>query len=370
VPAVERRGGFRAKLRFLSYLVLLALGACWATVGWAASESLRIRVQRPLEDDALIDEAVNRVIGELSALGFDVEVLRRRTEPSELERPGQLDPGTEGALVFARHGGEVVVSAWVANGEHAFVQRYQAGEPSSGPGVIAVNAVEALRGVLIEPGAKSPEVAPGSSEAAPSPSAAERPPEPVAAPPSTEDTTPITPPDIPGARAFSATLFFAPNVGLEAQGRGTAGVGAALALGYDAISVGAGLERTLYVEAVRTDAGAARLTRTSGFATLRGKLRLADAWDGFTQLSIGVANYQVQAEAEMGFVATDRGHSDFMLGLGVGAAHWPLAHLGWFVGLDALMLPTPIDVRMENRGVAKLGAPAALLSLGVAARVR
>jgi hypothetical protein len=331
---------------------------------------LLVRVQRPLEDDALIDEAVNRVIGELSALGFDVEVLRRRTAPSELDRPGRLDPGTEGALVFARDGAVVLVSAWVTSGEHVFVQRFDTSQPGNGPDVIAVSSVEALRGMLIEPGARPPETAEATGESEEPAKVVE--PEAASTAPATtpRDTTPTPLPTSFDAPALSATLFAAPNVGLEAQGRGTVGLGASLTLGLGTFAVGAGLDRTLYTEVVRAEGGAAEFARTTGFATVRGQLGLSPAWDGFSHIALGVARYELQAEADAGFLATDGGHTDFIVGAGAGVAHWPLANLGWFVALDGWVLPTPIAVRMEQREVAKLGAPAAVFSLGVAARVR
>jgi hypothetical protein len=330
-----------------------------------ATESLRVRVQRPLEEDALIDEAVNRAIGELGALGFDVEVLRRRTQPADLDVPGQLDPGTEGALVFARDGDDVLVSAWVAGGQHAFVQKFPGKEPRATGEVIAVSAVEALRGMLIESSREPrplPEPAP-ASEPEPPPKASIVEPE----PPTPEPRDPIVPP--PSRVHLKAAGFLAPTAGVDAGLLPNLGATGSLLVGVGHFAVGAGVERLFYAGVVRDDAGSARIERQNVAGILHGDVYLAQTWEAFAELQAGVVSYTVKPEAAAGFLATQRSHSDLALGAGIGVTQWPLPYLGWFARVEALVLPKPIRVLMQERPVATLGSPAGTLSIGLAARV-
>src|SRR5690606_26131730 len=102
--------------------------------------------------------------------------------------------------------------------EHAFVQRFETGAGGSGADVIAVDAVEALRGVLIEPGARPAEPATKPEASVPKMPPKSSPAEPVEPTPGAGESRPITPFEIPWAHSFSAVLRAAPNVGLEAQG--------------------------------------------------------------------------------------------------------------------------------------------------------
>lgn len=350
--------------RGLVVLVCLLLGLLPAFAH--ATETLRVRVQRPLEDDALIDEAVNRVIGELAAVGFDVEVLRRRTRPADLDVPGPLDPGTEGALVFARDGDTVLVAAWVANGEQAFVQRFVVTEPRTSAEVIAVSAVEALRGVLIAPGrAANPSPAgPAKGEANPvPPTEVER--------PSAPEPTPIDPLTLPPSNIhLRAQAFVAPTAGLDGDLLPTLGGAANVLVGVDGFALGAGVQRLFYVAAVRDDAGSASIERQHIAGIVHGGLDLGPRWEAFAELQAGVVDYTVKPEASVGFVATEQTHSDLALGAGLGVAHWAFDYLGWFARAEALVLPKPIRVLMEDRAVATLGSPATTLSVGLAARLK
>lgn len=353
----------------LSFLVALACLVCvLLPTSAAGSESLRVRVQRPLEDDALIEEAVVRAMGELSALGFDVEVLRRRTTSGDVGSAPALDPGTEGALVFARNGDQVVVSAWVSNGRHAFVQSFDETDPNTSAEVIAVSAVEALRGILIASGASGPET-PGPTEPPATSANNQLPPEPRPTPGLTSNPDDSTSPSSSGeGRAIALSTFIAPSIGLESTAFETLGLGGAVLVSMDSFGVGAGFDQVLLSGTVRDAAGSATVKRQRIVGILRGQLDLTSAVQGFAELQAGAANYEVQATAAPGFASENREHADFVAGLGLGATYWLFDAFGAFATVEAFVLPRPIHVRMEGRRVATLGAPSTSLGIGVAAR--
>lgn len=352
----------RATLALL-FGLLVGLSLTSAAMDAVASESLRVRVQRPLEDDALIDEAVNRVIGELQALGYDVEVLRRRTRPVDLDVPGQLDPGTEAALVFARDSDAVLVSVWVKSGPQAFVQKFPEHEPRTTAEVIAVSAVEALRGVLIQPKREAEAVA--NQDPAPEPVL-----EPARVEPPFVEPEPPDPPALSSDTRLFATTFLAPTVGIDAGLVPNLGAAGSVLLGVDNFAIGVSAERLFYAARVTDEAGDARIERQYVAGVLHGHLDLAERWEAFAEFRAGVASYAVRANANPGFTSAERAHSDLAIAAGAGFAHWAFPNFGWFMRAEALVLPKPIRILMEDRAVATLGSPAATLAVGIAARVR
>jgi hypothetical protein len=354
----------RVKAALLQALLAVLLSASFAF----ASKGLRVRVQRPLDEDVLIDEAVVRVIGELGALGFDVEVLRRRPIAiEEGERP-RLDPGTEGALVFAREGESVVVSAWVSTENMEFTQRFNTKDSAVTAEVIAVRAVEALRGILSAPSesgdaeARSPGDTQGGTQA----------------PPATarHDTLgSLKEPrgrqleDLPPtAERLQVVGFLAPWLGIEASELELFGVGANLAVGRNGWFAGVGYDYALLSSELQDAVATVAAGRQRGFILLRVEQPLTANWPVFLQLNGGLARYAFSADAEPGFLALERTEMQLFGGLALGGAHWFGSNVGAFVSGEVAMLKSPLRVRVAGRGIGLLGAPSVSMGLGLAAR--
>jgi hypothetical protein len=225
--------------------------------------------------------------------------------------------------------------------------------------------VEALRGVLIEP-KRGPTPTPDATPVTePTPAPTQNQVHPVAPEP-----VPLDPLFLPPSNLrLRAMTFLAPTAGLDAGLHATLGGAVNLLIGVDNFAVGAGVQRLFYASEVHADAGKATLERQHVSGIVQGHLDLSPKWEAFAEFQAGVVSYAVAAEAAAGFAATRQTHSDLAVGGGVGLTHWMFDYVGWFVRTEALFLPTPIRVRMDDHTVATLGLPAATLSIGIAAQL-
>lgn len=353
---------------FKRLLVACLAGVVLLLAATTRAQGLRVRVQLPLADDPVLDEAVVHVIGELSSLGFEVEVLKRRTSSAELEsRPG-LDPGTEGALIFSRSGNTLRISAWAANGDIAFVETLDTADPAVTPQVIAVRGVEALRGVLIEPKAPQSDGA-ASSEMSPNPAA-----DPAPLPIVTRRSSGAEPSPLAGqlhegpSAPWAAQALVGPSIGIESAGLETIGVGGSITVGSATLQGGIALDALLHSGSVSAPVGTATIGRERVLAIARLQAQLSSSTAAFLQVGAGAARYTVDPRAAEGFAATSRQSTEVAGQLAVGTVLWASRGAGFFAAAEATSLLTPIRVHMSEEAVGTLGIPSASFTLGLAAR--
>lgn len=334
----------------------------------------RVRLQRPSRADELIDEAVIRVLGELTAVGLDVELVQRSAEAPRTLPP--LPEGTFGLIAFRRSAAEMVVDIWSPEGGAPYSFRVDVRQPSVSAEVVAVRAVEALRAKWLEYGElygadlpgpvlefaramepAAPKVEPQPSKE-PSTSAERR-----RTPDSSRHSVPEWPFD------WSLQLHGGASWRLD-EGSGSAGAGGSLLFGrgawFGGLLVSGGLQAAEVVDV----AGSATVRDVRYLGIGRTEVSLSQAWRGFVQAGFGVTRYSIDASVSGDALleARDSVETRFCAQLGAGGNWWLGEHAGVYIAAELRGLVSPFRLRMDDRAVETLGAPSAALGLGLSLR--
>ncbi|MFZ5890933.1 MAG: hypothetical protein ACOY0T_07775 [Myxococcota bacterium] len=295
--------------------------------------------------DPVLDEALNRVRGELSAVGLAADVRLLHGTASE----PTLEAGVEGALSIVRDGSTIRIRAYGPLSRTPVVQELDARAAEVTAEVVAVRAVEALRAVTLafKKAEPKPEVEPK--------------PEPKPEPPPVKPPAPAParrPALAPRGNHGAVSFFIAPNTFYDFDSR-TLGVGGELATYYGRFPcfVGPAFTSTLYRPTLHVDAGSIDTRRLS--AALRGgcSLELPEPFELWFSLGGGLAFYSVEGHAATGFVGHNEQHTAPFLTAGVGFTAWISPHVGLFARIDASLATNAPALRVSGSEIAKLERP-------------
>lgn len=379
----------------LAVIVLVSLAP--STTALAAVG--RVRIAKPLAADPLLDEAVARTLGELVALGLDVEVLQRST--SRGGESGPLEPGTHGLIEFARSAQGIRVDTWGPQGGRALSLDFAHGDSRWTAEVIAIRAVEALRARWLlqaesEAHALPPAVAElarrsGSEPPATSPIARATPdPTPAATSPAQPPPVEITPSEpapietvreppsfaSPStlSRDWSSQLRVGSSLMLESRGRSPWLLDASVLIritrqAQPSLSVGFNAALPLTSLSLVDDSGSVEVRRTRGAAVLCAELPLSKWVSPFAQLGLGASHFEVDASAAPGLLARDATRISFEATLRAGVHLWLLDALGSYAAFEASALDRELTLRVVDQVIARLGRPTFAAQLGLGLRL-
>ena len=350
---MSRRSKTRARRALVWLFVLLFAGA-----SALAQEEARVLIFPPERTDALLDEALIRISGELAAVGLRVEVQPPGSLPDEELVP--LDAGDYGAIVLSQQRSRIDIRAYARGLETPVSQSAQRSHPGMDAEVVAVRAVEALRAAMIQYARHEVETGRQSQEGSALPGAVTDftriSPLPEPAPPP-EDPPPygvgrqsVSPPP------WSAWVGALAELELPA-GKGHGGIQAALWWQPSWFRLGFSVQHGLVGGRYEAPEGIAELQRTS--------LQLAvgaesHPWSGgflFLAGGVGSAHYTARAEARTGFTAGSGAHWSPTFGLQAGGGHWLTSRLGLYLASGGTLLTDAARVRFDRRDVATVGRP-------------
>ncbi|HEX2736140.1 MAG TPA: hypothetical protein VHM70_31280 [Polyangiaceae bacterium] len=374
--------------------VLLAL---WVLALWvlalsalarraAADERGRVRIECPWDNSPSLDEVVARTRGELSALGLDVEVLKRSRVIAPDEELPALEAGVHGLIVFFHEEAGLGVLAWAPNGGRAVRLSFSAREMANAE-VVAVRTAEALRTRWLEYEKESAApLPPAVSDAAHSalPAAGTSKAEPIRAPQPTskgngdgldeqanpENKEPRSDPSDAPNRQVSVALFGSVGAAFVAEALSVqhGSVEANLGLQYESLALALALDSSMAPFTLESSAGRVEGSRQRALLDVQAVFALAQDWSALIGMRVGLAHFRFNATAEPGFFAHDSSYDEATGALTAASVWWPAASLGVYTRGELSSLPRALSVRIDEQQVGRVAAPALALSLGVVGR--
>ena len=350
------------RLRSRPLLVLAsALVACGVTALPASVHAEpRVLIEVPEAPDPMLTEALNRVRGELSAVGLEADVHAFRGEAPELA----LENGVEGALSIERESSLIRIRAWGPLSPEPVVQELDLRASEVTAEVIAVRAVEALRAVTVAFRKREPKPEPKPEPPPPKP---EPPPAPPPKPTPPKESRPAL---APRGGHGALTLMLAPNSFYDVDSR-TLGLGGEVSAYYGRFPCFAGpqLTSTLYRPALNVSAGRVDTRRLSAALRLGCAVELGRGFELWLSVGGGLARYDVEGHAASGFVGSRAQHTSPFLTGGGGAGFWFSRYVGMFARIDASVATDTGAIRVVGTEIAALEKPLLWGALGVALQV-
>lgn len=138
-----------AMARELVAVLVVALASLWTSPAWAQ----RVVIVRPLDPDARMLEAFNRLRGELMIHGFDVTLtaLDNQASPAELAKIAEKHTAVA-SVSFERALGSASADIWISDRVtgKTTIRTISTGNDEDSPSLLAIRAVELLRASLRE----------------------------------------------------------------------------------------------------------------------------------------------------------------------------------------------------------------------------
>lgn len=340
-------------------------------------EEGRVRVECPLNGDALVEESVTRTVGELSALGLEVEVLHRSSAALVQRQLPALESGMHGLIALYRLDGRVHVDTWAPNGGRALQLDFDPMERGMNAEVIAIRAVESLRTRWLEyeheGAAALPERVAEIAHA--TPNAVEKPapdePEPSAetatSPP--PDTAPLlVAPESAATPRQEPRIVGTVEVGLAVEAAGTshtiAGAGAGVRLGRWVLGLGFDTSITAFT---LTDAlGSVDGSRTRVLLEVSAEFPLTHALSAVVAAKAGAARYWLDASVSVpGYVERDRASLDVTAAGELGLRYWLHEHLALQLAAEVNTLRQGLAVDVAGQELGRVGLPGVALHAGL-----
>jgi hypothetical protein len=336
----------------------IASAVALATIARAAraEPTQRVSIRVPARADALLDEALVRVRGELGAMGLTAEV-----EPSdESIEPANREEGVGGTLTVERDGVWIRIRALGPASTVPVVQELDTRRSDVTAEVVAVRAVEALRAVMS-----------GLPER----------PVPAAKPPPKPAPPPAKPTPPPQIRQPGPALSLAPrgesalSVWAGANGRfdvepSRPAMGAELGLfwGRSSFFGGALLSTSLLHATLNDAAGQVSLRRSAAIANVGFALELTHATELWLMLGGGLAHHRVEGKAAAGYIGVSGEHDTPLFAASLGATGFFARHVGAYLKLEACVATDAPAVRVTAREIAILDRPSLGATLGLVLR--
>lgn len=322
-----------------------------------AEPSQRVSIRVPAHVDALLEEALVRVRGELGAMGLEADVRQSANggEPAPTLREG----GVGGTLVVERDGAWIRIRAFGPALAVPAVQELDTRRSDVTAEVVAVRAVEALRAVMAGLPERRP-TPPRTAAAKPSPPPP-KPPRPSAGKGSLASLAPR------GESSLSLWAGASAYYDLEPQ-RPALGAELGAFWGRSSFFAGALLSTSLLRTALHDAVGQVYVRRSTALARLGVTLELSQSAELWLMAGGGVARFGVQGKAATGYVGVTGQHDSPVLAAGVGGTGWLSRYLGAYLRLEASLATDPPAARVAQREIAVLERPTLGASLGVVVR--
>jgi hypothetical protein len=358
------RPGSWVKRLGVSTVWALGVALCSAPRAAAATNDAaaqRVAIQIPERHDALLDEALVRIQGELGAMGLEPVVRAAESGANEpATTPASADIG--GTLVLERAANWIRIRATGPASLDPVVQEIDTRPVDVNAEVIAVRAVEALRAVMLglpEPKRAEPERKPAAS--APASAALKPPPAPPSTPPAALSIAPAT--------RGALTFWAAPGTFLD-RGLRTPSLGAELGAfwGRSSVFVGVTGSAALLRASFKSSPGEVEVRRETGLARLGYALELGHAFECWMLAGAGVSRYGIAGHAEAGYIGEQSHHTSMLVALGAGAMAWLSPHVGTFLRVDGSLATNAPAIHVDYRELVTLDRPTLWLSLGLALR--
>jgi hypothetical protein len=308
----------------------------------------------------VLEEALIRARGELTAVGLRVEIHSTAEEPP-------LDPSTDGAsiygsLVFAITGSVIEIRAFAPGVSTPIVEAADTADADVDAEVVAVRAVEALRAAMLQYARR----ARAAHEALPSTVRGfTRLEDQVVEARKPRDEKPESTPETAAQNWvvnawLGSLLTVAPAASVT-----TVGGRVAVYAGRESYFAGLSADMSWGVEDVTDTGGSARIRRQALTAHARAELPVTGSAVMFLQLGAGVLRYRFPAFASQGFVAHDAEHLSPRVGLEIGSAYWVASSFGAYFNLGGFLATDAATLRFAGREVAELDRPALSASIGI-----
>jgi hypothetical protein len=345
----------------LAGLLAFGSGLAWgpaaaradASVEVANNATSRVLIRLPERPDALLEEALVRVRGELSAMGLSADERLEHVESPQ--SPPTFDADVAGALFLTRDGSLIRIRAF-GPASASVSQELDARASDITPEVVAVRAVEALRAVMLRV-QKPPEAPPKPKQVPPPPA------KPKALPP--QPPPPVSPPPSVAPRGRGALSVWAgPSAEYDVASR-TLGAGASVSVLYGSAPCFAGpaLGTTLLDHKLRDASGYVLVKRSSAALRAGCALRLWRSLEAWAAVVGGGALYAVEGHANPGFIGKTGHHLSPVLGGALGLTLFVSRLTGLYAEVDGSFASNTPGVVANHRDLANMERP--LLSAGL-----
>jgi hypothetical protein len=339
----------------------------------AFADPVRVIVIRPEPSGPLLDEALIRIRGELSAVGLGVEI--RAPDPEDPEREPTFGPLDYGVVELRTADSLIEIRAHAPGLDSPVVQSADPEHPGINAEVIAIRTVEALRAAMIQYARRKqarkealPKPVSGftkledpeenESEAPPKPEPATDKPQAPAPPPA-----PISPSPSAG---FEWSLWFGGNALVDVPAEvASLGAQGAFFVGRSFYRLGVAVDRTALAGRVDEPEGQVWIRRTSVSGRFDTDFELVSTAFLFVGVGAGAAEYRFESVAAPGFVSTDGSHLSALVSAELGIGAWFFHNGGAFAGARIDAATDAPELLFASRNVAHLDQPSLVLSLGV-----
>jgi hypothetical protein len=338
----------------------------------AFADPVRVIVIRPEPSGQLLDEALIRIRGELSAVGLGVEI--RAPDPEDPEGEPTFGPLDYGVVELRTTDSLIEIRAHAPGLDSPVVQSADPQHPGINAEVIAIRTVEALRAAMIQYARRKQ----ARKEALPKPVSGftklEQPEEeePEASPPPKPATehkapAPAPAPISPSASAgFEWSLWFGGNALVDAPAEvASLGAQGAFFLGRSFYRLGVVADQTALAGHVDEAEGEVWIRRTAVSGRFDMDLKLVSSSFVFVGVGAGAAKYAFESVAAPGFVSNDGSHVSALVSAELGIAAWFFRNAGAFAGARVDAATDAPELLFAARNVAHLDQPSFVFSLGV-----
>jgi hypothetical protein len=339
----------------------------------AHADPVRVVVIRPDPPGPLLDEALIRIRGELSAVGLGVEI--RSPNPEDPEAPPTFGPLDYGVVELRSSDSEIEIRAHAPGLDSPVVQTADPNHPGINAEVIAIRTVEALRAAMIQYArrkharrealpkpvsgfTKLEELEPETKPGAPPP------------PPERPEKPPLPPPSpSPSATADGSlewSLWFGGAALVDVPAKVTSvGAQGAFFLGNSSYRVGVAADRTALAARVEQAEGQVWIRRTTIGGRFHANFDLVSSLFLFAGVGAGAAEYRFESVAAPGFVSNDASHVSALGSAELGLGAWFFRNGGAFLSARGDVATDAPELLFASRDVAHLDQPSLSISLGV-----
>jgi hypothetical protein len=338
--------------------LLLRLAAGWLAMGGphsAAAAGARVVVVTEREASPLLQEALVRVQGELSAVGLSADV--------ELDADDSVDGPEQrarqdvyGLLQLHQRAQQVLIRAWAPGASESLEARVDLATAGVTPEVVAVRAVETLRAAMLQfaqsqKGAVPAEVRGFTRFNPPAP-----PSTPPAAPPAASE---------PGHRASPPLSFWVgPSVSLHAGVAPDLGAQFGLLVGPGTAFAAAAFETTLSDVHLAAEHGSADARRQVAWLQLGVRFRPSESWEIATRGGAGYAAFTISGKGETGYHGSTTTHGSWAVMLGVSSVYWATRSFGLYGSVGGRLATDAPRIYIAEKQVITLDRPSFVVSLG------
>jgi hypothetical protein len=318
----------------------------------------RVVVSAPSDAPALLQEALVRAQGELSAVGLGAEIQRRGPQGSPAPR---LDSDVYGLLELEERGRWLFIHAWAPHAEQAVDARVDLAGAGVTAEVIAVRAVETLRAAMLEfarsEQGRVPEVVRGFTRFEPPPRQTEPP----------TQTEPTRPAARRQARELPPPLvvWVGPAVSLHAGTSPDLGLQLGVLVGGSHLFAAAAFESTLYDLHLTAAHGSAEAKRQAAWIQVGARFRPSHSWEVATRGGAGYAAFSIRGDGDPGYRGLTSSHGSPAVMLGVSTTYWATRGFGVYASVGGRLALDAPTIVIANEQVITLDRPSFVVSLGV-----